>query len=116
MIAMSSALKRLTSSFVRRPRRAVPVCSTRMLMGQPPHEFRGGGGNGELPKKSKRGGVGGKKGSPPRERAEGERRSFKGRKELAAAEHPLDLVAPLGVVEQVDTRVSGVAGNLLDAE
>src|SRR5215213_4904023 len=36
--------------------------------------------------------------------------------ELAAAEHPLELVAPLGLVERLDRRVRRVARDLLDAE
>ena len=39
-----------------------------------------------------------------------------GLEELFAAEHPLQLVAALGVVEQLDARARRVAGHLLDAE
>src|SRR5258708_24840415 len=38
------------------------------------------------------------------------------RQELCAAEHPLELVAALGVVEGTNLRMRGVAGDLLDAE
>ena len=66
---------RRTSSFVRLPSRAVPVCSTKA------HQCSSQRGD-----------------------------------ELLAAEHPLELVAALRVVEQLDPRVRRVAGNLLDPE
>src|SRR4051812_9029630 len=45
------------------------------------------------------------------------RRSFgDARQELAAPEHALELVAALGIVEDLDARVRGIAFDLLDAE
>ena len=42
--------------------------------------------------------------------------AFERREELGAAEHALDLVAALGVVERLDARDRRVAGHLLDPE
>src|SRR5262249_11153666 len=50
-------------------------------------------------------------------RRDGKRRSFpQCGQELCAAEHPLELLAPLVAVEPLDARVGRVARHLLDAE
>ena len=59
----------------------------------------------EVPPQSRRRGLVGETWFPPRERAEGERRSFQGREELAAAQHPFELVAPVRLVVQLLTSI-----------
>src|SRR5215208_5697682 len=73
MIAMSSGQSRLTSCFVRRSRRAVPVNSVNLI-------------------------------------------PSKGREELRAAEHPLELLLLIGVRKRLDACVGAVARDLLDAK